>query len=73
MCNFNNYSQHSFVVIINKQVDRISFTFNLNVEFNEIRLFKRKNPLTIMRNVCIIKSASKTIANINTVRYREGL
>ena len=61
MCNFNNYSQHFIVVIFNKRVDKFSFTFNLNVEFSEILLYKLKNPLTIKRNDCIIKSASKTI------------
>ena len=54
-------------MIINKQVDKNSFTFNLNVEFREKMNYNRKNPLTKEKIECIIKSASKTIANDNTV------
>ena len=48
------------MVIINKLVDKISFTFNLNVEFNEKMVFNRKNPLTRRKNDCIMISASET-------------
>jgi hypothetical protein len=47
-------------VIINKQVDKISFTFNLNVEFSGNMTFNHKNPLTKQKIDCIIKSASET-------------
>lgn len=48
-------------MIINKQVDKISFTFNLNVEINEIRHYYHKNPLTECKNDCIMISASESI------------
>ena len=64
---FQQLESTFFVVIINKQVDKNSFTFNLNVEFREKKNYNRKNPLTKEKIECIIKSASKTIANDNTV------
>ena len=58
------------MVIINKQAEKISFTVNLNVEFNEITGYNRKNPLTRRQNDCIMISASEQFANGNAVLLR---
>lgn len=58
---FQQLESTFFVVIINKQVDKNSFTFNLNVEFREKMKYNRKNPLTKKKIECIIKSARKQL------------
>ena len=54
-------------MIINKQVDKISFTFNLNVEFSGNMTFNHKNPLTKQKIDCIIKSASEYTDSTNMI------
>jgi len=50
------------VVIINKQKKKMNLRFNLNVEFEKIKGFLTKNPLTTKKIDCIMISASEIFA-----------
>ena len=51
---FKQFMLKVFIVNINKQIEKITLTFKLNVEFLKKLVFKEKKSLTIRKFKCII-------------------